>query len=95
MKLAALRTHARYLALALPIFALASTIHAGCISGPNGLYYGPYGGRGKTSSAASEPEATAPCSVYHAGYGGYGGYGGYYGPCDDEDGYGGYGGNSP
>jgi hypothetical protein len=89
MKLDALLLRARYLALALPLFALTSTIHAGCSTAPNGLYYGKYGNIGtKVPSTADRPEEG--CIVYRSNYGGYGGY---YGPCDEDDeGYSGYGG---
>jgi hypothetical protein len=96
MKLDALLSRARYLALVLPLFALTSTLHAGCSSAPNGLYYGKYGNVGtKVPSTADRPESEG-CVVYRTGYGGYGGY---YGPCDDDDdnydGYGAYGGYGP
>jgi hypothetical protein len=84
---------ARYLVLALPLFALTSTVHAGCNTGPNGLYYTTYGNNGNRIPSAAASPATAECVVYRNGYGG--GSGGYYVPCDDDDegdGYGPYGG---
>lgn len=83
---ATLLSRARYLAIGLPLFALASTIHAGCTSNPN-YYYGKTGGGYRAASQTAEP---ASCIVYRTGGSGSGGY---FGPCDDDDdGYGGYGG---
>jgi hypothetical protein len=89
MKLDALLSRARYLAIALPLFALGSTIHAGCTSNPN-FYYGNGGGVYHTTSASNEPSS---CVVYRTGESGTGGY---FGPCDDDGyAYGGYGGYGP
>jgi hypothetical protein len=95
MKLDFVVSRLRYLALALPLFALSSTIQAGCNAGPGGLYYTTYGpGRGGPRVPSTTDRSVDDCFVYRTGYDGYGGY---YGPCDDGDGYGhgGYGGYSP
>jgi hypothetical protein len=55
---------ARYLALALPLFALASTVQGGCVTGTSRYGYG------------APSSALADCTTY-GGYGPYGGYGGY------------------
>ena len=70
----------RYLVLALPLFALSSTVHAGCNTGPNGLYYNTYGNNGNRIPSVA---ATSECVVYRNGYEGYGGY---FAPCDDDEG---------
>ena len=102
MTIDSLLARARYLVLALPLFALTSTVHAGCNIGPNGLYYNTYGNRGnRVPSTAASPGMAESCVVYRNGYDGYGG--GYYAPCDDDEGYGyggygsygGYGGYGP
>lgn len=73
---------ARYLALALPLFALFSTAQTGC-SGRSVGNYGYYGGR---RTASSE------CTTYtrQSGYSGYWSSGGYatYSNCDDDGYYG-------
>lgn len=87
MKLAPIFTfafsRARYLALALPLFALVSTVEGGCSgNSPYGGYY--YGSSGGKRSGGLVPD----CPTY-AVYTGYG-YGGYtsYNNCDDNGGYG-------
>ena len=86
MSIDSLLSRARYLALALPLFALGSTVHAGCNTGPNGLYYTTYGNNGnRVPSSADSPQA---CDVFRTGFDGYG----YFAPCDGE-GYGSYGGS--
>lgn len=87
MKLDFFLSRVRYLAIALPLFALSSTVHAGCSSAPNGLYYTQYGSERGFQRPSIIDDGTG-CEVYRTGYGGYGGY---YGPCNDDDGYG-YGG---
>jgi hypothetical protein len=64
MTLETFLSRARYLALALPLFALFSTVQGGCITGTS--HYG-YGTPGTSGFAASD------CTVY----GSYGLYGGY------------------
>ena len=76
-------TAARYLVLALPLFALGSTVHAGCNVGPNGLYYSTYGNNGNRIPSVAASPAMGECMVYRNGYGGYGGT---YVPCDDDEG---------
>lgn len=44
-------SRARYLALGLPLFALFSTVHGGCIRGPAG--YGTYGNYGYGNRASA------------------------------------------
>jgi hypothetical protein len=88
MTLDSLLARARYLVLALPLFALTSTVHAGCNLGPGGSYY--QGRANNTGPSIAAPDMTGPCVVYRNGDDGYGG--GYYVPCDDDEGYGGYGG---
>jgi hypothetical protein len=89
MKLDALLARARYLAIALPLFALGSTVHAGCTSNPN--FY--YGNRGGVYQTKGEPSAPGSCVVYRTGESGTEGY---FGPCDDDGyAYGGYGGYGP
>ena len=83
MQLDALLSRARYLAIALPLFALSSTIHAGGVSGAN-YYYGTYGGGYRRASESSAPTS---CVVYRTGESGSNGY---FGPCNDDDGYDGY-----
>lgn len=90
MKLAAVpqfvARRTRYLALALPVFALFSTIQAGCSSSAKGGYYG-YGSSSSSSSGGSSGARPPPdCPVYTV----YTGYGGYesYSNCDDPGGYG-------
>lgn len=75
-----LLSRARYLVVVLPFFALVTTVHAGCNSGPNGLYYTTYGTHGnRVPSTADSPLS---CVVHWTGSDGYG----YEAPCDD-DGY--------
>jgi hypothetical protein len=88
MTIDSLLARARYLVLALPLFALSSTVHTGCNTGPNGLYYNTYGNNG--NRIPSVVDSPPQCIVYRNGYDGFG----YYVPCDD-DGYGGYGGYGP
>lgn len=83
MTIDSLLARARYLALALPLFALASTVHAGCNLGPGGSYY--QGRANSVPSSADRPAAADACVVYRNGYDGHGGY---YAPCDDDEGYG-------
>jgi hypothetical protein len=85
MKLDAVVTRARYLALVLPVFAVSTTVHAGCNSGPNGLYYTTYGGsRGnRTPSTAAHPEDA--CVVIRS----ENGDGEEVALCDEDEGYGG------
>jgi hypothetical protein len=61
MTLDSFLARARYLALALPLFALVSTVQGGCITGTSRYGYG-------TSDSAS-----TDCTTY----GSYGSYGGY------------------
>ena len=81
MKLESLLARARYCALALPLFALFSTAHAGCSSGPSGYGYGYGQGRPGSSGSSGGPEN---CTAY-SGYDGRGGSYSY-SNCDD-DGY--------
>ena len=79
---------ARYLVLLLPLFALSSTVHAGCNTGPNGLYYNTYGNNGNRIPSVA---ATSECVVYRNGSNPDDPrFGGYFAPCDDDegDGYG-------
>ncbi len=52
-------SRARFLLLALPLFALSSTLHVGCSSSSNGGYYGygnyGYGQYGNGSSTGGLP----------------------------------------
>jgi hypothetical protein len=87
MTLAPLLSRARYLTIGLPLFALGSTIHAGCTSGAS-YYNGRYGGNYRTASGTDAP---ASCIVYRT-RSDESGSDGYFGPCSDDDGYGaGYG----
>jgi hypothetical protein len=93
MKLESLTSRTRYLALALPLFALFSAVHGGCIRGPAG--YGTYGnyGYGNRASALGRDSAEADegeCVVYA------GDSGETYGNCDDDgyDGESGHGGHA-
>lgn len=93
MTLAPILTRVRYLTIGLPLFALGSTIHAGCTSGAS-YYNGRYGGNYRSATERNEP---APCVVYRTGERGSEGY---FGPCDDDGygygyAYGGYGGHGP
>jgi hypothetical protein len=76
MTLDSFLSRARYLALALPLFALFSTVQGGCITGTS--RYG-YGAPGSSGTASSD------CTSYggYGGYAGYGGYGGYAGYAGD------------
>jgi hypothetical protein len=86
MTLDSLLDRARYLVLALPMFALTSTVHTGCNTGPNGLYYNTYGNNGnRVPSTAASPDTAESCVVYRNGADGDSGY---YAPCDDDEGYG-------
>jgi len=88
MTLAPHLSRVRYVAIALPLFALSSTIHAGCTSGAS-YYNGRYGGNYRT---AGENDSPGECVVFRTGESGSEGY---FGPCNDDDGYGygyGYGG---
>lgn len=93
MKLDFFTSRARYLALVLPLFALFSTVHGGCIRGPAGYgTYGNYGYGGRATASATgflDPDE-GEC-VVHDGDGAYSSY--HYGNCDDGDGdtYDGYG----
>lgn len=67
MKLDTLTSRTRYLALVLPLFALFSTVHGGCIRGPAG--YGTYGNYGYGNRASALGRDTADqdegeCVVY-------------------------------
>ena len=84
MTIEMLLSRARYVVVALPLFALASTVHAGCNSGPNGLYYNTYGNNGNRVPSVA---ATSECVVYRNGYGPDDTRsGGYWAPCDDDEG---------
>lgn len=93
-------SRARYLALGLPLFALFSTVHGGCIRGPAG--YGTYGnyGYGNRASALggdTVEQDEGECVVYVGNGDADDGrlHGGYrYGNCDDGDTYDGYGDNA-
>lgn len=76
MKLDALLSRTRYLAIVLPLFALASTVQAGCSEGTN-FYQGRYGGGYKTS----EKDGLGSCVVYRTDDSGGNGY---FGPCNDD-----------
>jgi hypothetical protein len=74
----------RYLVLALPLFALSTTLHAGCNTGPNGLYYNTYGNNGNRIPSVA---ATSECVVYRNGSNPDDPrFGGYFAPCDDDEG---------
>jgi hypothetical protein len=83
------RARVRYLTLALPLFAIFSTLHTGCIRGAAG--YGHYGIYGYGNRATAAGDGTlhleeGECVMY----GGREGHGAYDdGTCDDtHDGYG-------
>ena len=71
---------ARYLALALPVFALFSTVQAGCSSSAKGGYYYGYG----STSSGGVPPRDCPVYTIYTGYGRYESYS----SCDDYGGYG-------
>jgi hypothetical protein len=76
MKLESLLSRARYLALVLPLFALLTTIHAGCTAGiyvPSGeggdsTGSGIYGQQGSSGSSGKKDSTTC---VTYTPYGGY------------------------
>jgi hypothetical protein len=85
MRLDAFLSRARYAVLALPLFALFSTVHAGCVTGPPS-YYGTYGGGygGRRTVAYDLPPGDCNTFIRPSGYGNYVSYT----TCiDDDDGY--------
>lgn len=87
--LAPLLSRARYLAIVLPLFAISTTLHAGCTSGT--FYYGTYGPR--DTAAYDDAVGSGTCFVYRTGGTGSDGY---FGPCSDDGyAYGGSGGSGP
>ena len=65
MKFDKLISRVRILVLALPLFALGSTLHVGCSSSNSGGYYygnnyGYYGSSGSTSGGQNQPDPSNP-----------------------------------
>ncbi|MBS2020719.1 MAG: hypothetical protein JST00_48145 [Deltaproteobacteria bacterium] len=68
MKFDKLISRVRFLVLALPLFALGSTLHVGCSSSNSGGYYygnnyggyGYYGSSGSTSGGQNQPDPSNP-----------------------------------
>jgi hypothetical protein len=72
----------RYLALALPLFALFSTVQVGCSGTAKGGYYNYVAG--SSGDPRKDPPRDCPTYTIYTGYGGYTSYN----PCDDNGGYG-------
>jgi len=75
MKLASLRSSARYLALVLPAFALFTAVHSGCTNRASGVYNS-YG-YNRTAATEDSSENAGCTTVTH--------YYGSYTTCDDDD----------
>jgi hypothetical protein len=70
MTFSLLISRARYLALALPLFALFSSIQGGCTTGNVGYGYG-YGALGSSSGSSGSTCLTYYASSYYGGYTSY------------------------
>lgn len=66
MKFEKLISRARFLVLALPLFALGSTLHVGCSSNSSGGYYygGGYGYYGSNSSSSGQQNQPDPSNPF-------------------------------